>query len=426
MVPRKRATRIPDPNWHRVGVLSVSLLAAIPLRAQTASAPYQLTVFAQGIVGQYTQPDSIAALGSRIFIGYGDGVAKDGSDGASSTIVEYRVDGSKVQTFSVKGHNDGLKVNPATGQLWALQNEDGNPSLAIINPDSGAQTVYGFDPTAHGGGYDDIVFRGDTFFLSASNPSSNPNTAPALVSAQLQGNLVKVSSVLLGNATVFDLPTKLPVALNLQDPDSMILAPNGDIILDSQDDAELVIVQHPGEAAQKAFHLPFSSGGVTTKVDDTVFATASDGFLLVSDLDANTVYRVDQPYWANGAAYSAGISNSVGLVGQLDFGTGNLTTIVSGLKNPRGMGFIPSQAGTGQGASIAANTQGFWFFSPDSIDLTVKVLDGRAINGKFWVFYGSLTNAAFTLTVTDTVTGAAKIYTNPQGTMASAADTTAF
>ncbi len=53
-------------------------------------------------------------------------------------------------------------------------------------------------------------------------------------------------------------------------------------------------------------------------------------------------------------------------------------------------------------------------------------MDGRTVNGKFWVYYGSLTHAQFTLTVTDTVTGAQKTYTNVQGQTTSAADTTAF
>jgi phosphatidylinositol-3-phosphatase len=77
-------------------------------------------------------------------------------------------------------------------------------------------------------------------------------------------------------------------------------------------------------------------------------------------------------------------------------------------------------------AYISAQTKGFWFFSPDNIDVVVKVLDGRSVNGKFWVFYSPLTTKAFTLTVTDTVTGATKTYTNAAGDMSGFADTSAF
>jgi hypothetical protein len=83
-------------------------------------------------------------------------------------------------------------------------------------------------------------------------------------------------------------------------------------------------------------------------------------------------------------------------------------------------------AGTAQPVGVALNTQGFWFFSPDNIELTVKVLDGRAINGHFWVFYGSMTDVAFTLTVTDTTTGTQKVYTSAQGSNGSLEDTSAF
>jgi hypothetical protein len=82
--------------------------------------------------------------------------------------------------------------------------------------------------------------------------------------------------------------------------------------------------------------------------------------------------------------------------------------------------------GAGHLAYISADTKGFWFFSPENIEVVVKVVDGRAVNGKFWVFYGSLTAEQFTLTVTDTLTGAQKTYTNAPGQTSSGADTSAF
>ena len=60
-------------------------------------------------------------LGDRVFVGYGDNHAPDGSDGLSSQIVEYRMDGSLVQIYTVLGHNDGLKIDPITHRLWALR-----------------------------------------------------------------------------------------------------------------------------------------------------------------------------------------------------------------------------------------------------------------------------------------------------------------
>lgn len=75
---------------------------------------------------------------------------------------------------------------------------------------------------------------------------------------------------------------------------------------------------------------------------------------------------------------------------------------------------------------ITVNSAGFWFFTPDNVELVVKVIDGRPVNGHFWAFYGSLSNVEYTITITDTQTGAVRTYTNLQGQLGSAADTTAF
>jgi photosystem II stability/assembly factor-like uncharacterized protein len=86
--------------------------------------------------------------------------------------------------------------------------------------------------------------------------------------------------------------------------------------------------------------------------------------------------------------------------------------------------------GAGSGAGVATalsdDTGTFWFFAPDNLELVVKVVDGRPVNGHFWAFYGALTNTAYTLTITDLVTGAQQSYQNPAGALTSAADTSAF
>jgi hypothetical protein len=72
------------------------------------------------------------------------------------------------------------------------------------------------------------------------------------------------------------------------------------------------------------------------------------------------------------------------------------------------------------------DTGAFWFFDPANMELMIKVLDGRAINGKFWVFYGALSDVDYTITVTNMQTGEVRTYHNPKGTLASHADTQAF
>ena len=84
------------------------------------------------------------------------------------------------------------------------------------------------------------------------------------------------------------------------------------------------------------------------------------------------------------------------------------------------------KTGQGQAVAITADTGYFWFFNDTNIELIVKVLDARALNGKFWVFFGALSNVEYDLTVTDSSTGASKTYHDPSGQFASVGDTGAF
>jgi hypothetical protein len=68
----------------------------------------------------------------------------------------------------------------------------------------------------------------------------------------------------------------------------------------------------------------------------------------------------------------------------------------------------------------------FWFFRPANVELMVKVLDGRQVNGHFWVFAGALSDVHYAIDVTDTLTGETQTYDNPHGRLASLADTGAF
>jgi hypothetical protein len=90
-------------------------------------------------------------------------------------------------------------------------------------------------------------------------------------------------------------------------------------------------------------------------------------------------------------------------------------------KNP-----YTGETGTGRTLPLTGDTGAFWFFDPNNLELMVKALDGRAVNGYFWVFYGSLSNVEYTLTLTDTVTGTAKTYHNAPFQFGSQEDVTAF
>lgn len=82
--------------------------------------------------------------------------------------------------------------------------------------------------------------------------------------------------------------------------------------------------------------------------------------------------------------------------------------------------------GVGKSVKLTYGTGYFWFFGRDNVELMVKVLDGRSINGHFWVFFGSLSNVEFTITATDIFTHVSKVYSNPAGRFASFGDVQAF
>jgi hypothetical protein len=116
----------------------------------------------------------------------------------------------------------------------------------------------------------------------------------------------------------------------------MIFDPLGDLVLDSQADAELIVVHRPGFTDQSVYHLPIRQSGAPVQIDDTVFATASHGVILVADRDGETVYAISRNIFAPNAAYSAMPTS----VAELNFDTGVLKNVVTGMVSPHGMAFI--------------------------------------------------------------------------------------
>jgi hypothetical protein len=84
------------------------------------------------------------------------------------------------------------------------------------------------------------------------------------------------------------------------------------------------------------------------------------------------------------------------------------------------------KTGVGHARPLNDTTGTFWFFEPENLEIAIKVLDGRAINGRFWVFYGALSNVEYRIRVEDTATGEVRTYFNPSGQFASRGDTAAF
>ena len=373
-------------------VASVTIPYA-PARASSpvASAPYSISIFATSVPGQYTQPGAIAFTNQSVYVAYSNGAATDGSSG-STTIVQYSTTGTVGQTYTVPGANAVLKTRPETGLLWALQNPAANPSLTTIDPfaanPANAETQYTFPATANGAGYSDVAFLDGKAFLSETNPSANPNTAPAILSVTVAdaptGNAATVSPVLLGNPTAIDSLTGASVALNLLSPSSLVFDPLQDLVLTDQADSQLVVVHSPNDPDQSVYRTTLSMSSKPVQPGNTVFASSVNGMLLVSDPAAEIVYAINAPAFAPGQAFTI----ASGTVSKVDLGTGLVTPIVTGLTTPTNVAFIddsnfrlsftPNQVTlTGGGAVLAyaeANRQG-----PITGAITISLAPGASL-----------------------------------------------
>lgn len=85
---------------------------------------------------------------------------------------------------------------------------------------------------------------------------------------------------------------------------------------------------------------------------------------------------------------------------------------------PRAASVIPSLT-TGK-------TGFYWFFSTSNVELAVKMLDGRDLNGRFWFLYGGLSDVEYTITVTDTLADSVATYRNEAGSICGEIDIDAF
>jgi hypothetical protein len=85
-------------------------------------------------------------------------------------------------------------------------------------------------------------------------------------------------------------------------------------------------------------------------------------------------------------------------------------------------------SGHGRPVQLTEDSGYFWFFSPDNIELQVKVLDACVpAFDRFWVFAAGLTNVEVSLTVTDTLADETWTYANELGqTFATVLDDGAF
>jgi len=342
-----------------------ALVAAAGAQAQTATAmsPYTLSVFPGTPPAGATKPDDLAvsANGKRLWVGYGNGVDTTGK-GGPSTVVEYDIaSGAVLKNISIPGHVDGLKINPATGDVWATENEDGNPTLAVIDHDSGAFMIYRFSPTLITGGFDDLVFvaspsrheherdsQQDVYVVTSSQVDT---TTPVIVriSGRLQATNTSVEATLPGAPqSVWNVVTNQEETTDMiGDPDSMTLDSAGELVLDNRSDDSLYIVRDP-KAQIPVLRVPLTLGAAPVEVNDTIFtASATNGVsstagtIFITDTTTNVIYMLTKPYFPSNEVYTA--ANVANVVGLLDLNTGVVTPVANGFKGLHGLAFSPTR-----------------------------------------------------------------------------------
>jgi hypothetical protein len=93
----------------------------------------------------------------------------------------------------------------------------------------------------------------------------------------------------------------------------------------------------------------------------------------------------------------------------------------------RAVGSFGAQFVPGQAKGNSSESGFFSFSGSTNLELVVKVLDGRGVNNFYWVVVAPTTSVAYTVTVSDTLNGRIKTYTNPIGAQsATVFDTSAF
>jgi hypothetical protein len=338
-------------RFKAIAVAAVVVFGLLRGSTVGAATVRSVKVFAEGADVKATGPDSIAVADDSIWVSYSNGADSTGLKG-SSTVVQYSLGGQVRRTFEIAGSVDGLKVDPRTGLVWALQNQDGNSTLTLIDEDEGITTKpplqYAVKSDARG--YDDVVFRNNRIFLSYTNPNV---PSDATIQMLIKGsNPLAVKPILTMGATGTDLATGLRNQPTTQtDPDSLKLTPWGDLQLTSGADGQLIFVAHPGtdEQAVSFLNLLDPSGSPVSGLDDAAFATAERGVFYLTDTGNNRVLAISVEDVEPGSLFAS--VGSLNALVSVNLKTGIGSPFVKGipLKAPHGLVFRPQREGEDEG-----------------------------------------------------------------------------
>ena len=301
-------------------------------------------------------PDSVTLDGQGfVWVAYTNGANSTGASG-DSTVVQYDRSGNVVNSYTVAGYVDGLKYNPKSGEIWALQNQDGNSTLTLIDPITHETDTLSYADPSSTRGYDDVVFDGKKVFLSYTNPpgTSGDATIVQLINGDDPHGLLTTKTVLTDGIQGINTETGTLQSVPQTDPNSLKLAPNGDLLLTSGNDGVIIDVQDPGTSDQSvAFTQVQGVAPGSAGLDDVIKPSASSGTFFLSDYQDNRVLAVHVS-GLNVNDYYASVG-SLNAFGQVDPTTGLFTPLVSATNAP---GF---EFGSPHGATFVADQTSMLF-----------------------------------------------------------------
>jgi len=323
--------------------LSGALLAATTFAGGAAQAAVidSVSVFATAPTGA-TRPDSITVGGGSVFVAYAGGTnARTGA--GTTTIQQYSSSGAVQNTYGIAGSVDGLKYNPVSNLVFALQNQDANSTLSLINP--AARTVsgplsYASPPYVYGAassrGYDDVAFRDGQVLLSFTNPASG---ADPVIQSLDQGNAPS------GTLTVTNVVTAGQEGPPTPDTDSLKVKPNGDLVQTDSNGGRFITVSNPDTAAQTATSTFITlNGAAVTSLDDVLFPSATAGTLYLADQNNSRVLALQvsgldtsQPFVSLDGANQLVTVSASGVATPFFTGAGSA---VGALASPHGLEFV--------------------------------------------------------------------------------------
>ncbi len=324
----------------RLGACALALAAMSMSSMPASAASFTTNVIANGSAVSATEPDSVSFGNGSLWIEYGNGASSTDYSG-KSTIVQYTPSGTVQNTWLLAGSVDGVKVNPNTGMVWALQNQDAISQLSIINPSTKAVSAftYGAPYTASSStrGFDDVAFIGNSVYMSETNPATTSDPVVVKLNSSTPSSPISQTGVVTG------------AGIAATDADSLKSTPTGGLVLTGEADGALNFIANPGQTNQSVRSIKLSgANGVTIgSPDDSIYATSTSGTFYMTDTTSNLVYAVS----ATGLTPGSLFVNVGSSFGSVDPSTGVVTPLVNGV-GLHGLDFVANTTATPEPATF--------------------------------------------------------------------------